>query len=53
KFILKMSSYKLTYFNGRGRGETTRLIFALAAVQFEDIRINLPDDWPGTAKAGK
>nr|AYN44485.1 glutathione S-transferase S12/13 [Brachionus calyciflorus] len=43
-----MPSYKLTYFNGRGRAELTRLIFAAAGAQFEDERVA---DWPGTAKA--
>ena len=38
-----MSNYKLTYFNGRGRAELSRLIFAAAGVEFEDERIN---DWP-------
>jgi len=32
-------SYKLTYFNGRGRAELCRLIFAQAGVQYEDVRI--------------
>lgn len=32
-------SYKLTYFNGRGRAEFSRVIFAQAGVQFEDVRI--------------
>ncbi len=31
--------YKLTYFNARARGEISRLIFALAKVEYEDIRI--------------
>eukprot|EP01029_Cantina_marsupialis_P003387 TRINITY_DN1320_c0_g1_i2.p1 TRINITY_DN1320_c0_g1~~TRINITY_DN1320_c0_g1_i2.p1 ORF type:complete len:201 (+),score=55.75 TRINITY_DN1320_c0_g1_i2:81-683(+) len=34
-----MPSYKLTYFNVCGRGEVSRLIFALAGVDFEDIRL--------------
>ncbi|CAF1122850.1 unnamed protein product [Brachionus calyciflorus] len=46
-----MSTYTLTYFNGRGRGELTRLILVAAAVQFEDVRVTWPDDWPGTAQA--
>lgn len=38
-----MSSYKLTYFNGRGRAEVSRLIFAAAGVQFTDERVT---NWP-------
>ena len=34
-----MSQYKLTYFNGRGRAELIRLIFAQSGVQYEDKRI--------------
>ena len=40
-----MSTYKLTYFNGRGRAEVTRLIFTAAGQKFEDVRIE-HDDWP-------
>ena len=40
-----MSQYKLTYFNGRGRAELTRLIFAQAGVQYEDKRI-AKEEWP-------
>jgi len=39
-----MPSYKLTYFQGRGRAEITRLIFAQAGVKYEDNRIT-GDDW--------
>jgi len=35
-----MSSYKLTYFNGRGRGEIIRLILTQADVPFEDNRLS-------------
>ena len=38
-----MPSYKLTYFNGRGRAELSRLIFAAAGVQFTDERVT---NWP-------
>jgi glutathione S-transferase len=33
------TTYKLTYFNVTGRGETIRLIFAAAGIKFEDNRI--------------
>lgn len=35
-----MPSYKFTYFNGRGRAETARIIFAQAGVKYEDVRVN-------------
>ena len=41
---VEMPSYKLTYFNGRGRGEISRMIFTAAGVKFEDVRIE--GDWP-------
>jgi hypothetical protein len=41
----EMVQYKLTYFNGRGRAELSRLIFAAAGVQYEDIRYD-HDRWP-------
>jgi glutathione S-transferase len=40
-----MSNYKLTYFNGRGRAEIVRLIFAAGGVKYEDVRIE-KDKWP-------
>jgi len=40
-----MSTYKLTYFNARGRAEISRLIFAAAGQEFEDIRVEHAD-WP-------
>lgn len=40
-----MPSYKLTYFNGRGLAETSRLIFALVGQEYEDIRVP-KDKWP-------
>ena len=33
KIISKMPKYTLNYFNTAGRGETARLIFALAGVE--------------------
>ena len=40
-----MSSYKLHYFNARGRAEVSRLIFVVAGEKFEDARIEM-NDWP-------
>jgi glutathione S-transferase len=40
-----MSTYKLHYFNGRGLGEVSRLIFTVAGQKFEDIR-HEHSDWP-------
>jgi glutathione S-transferase len=40
-----MSTYKFYYFNGRGRSEACRLIFAAAGQEFEDIRYE-PAEWP-------
>nr|AYN44507.1 glutathione S-transferase S13 [Brachionus rotundiformis] len=45
-----MSLYKLTYFNGRGRAELARLIFAAAGVSFEDETFPF-SEWPGNFKA--
>lgn len=39
-----MPSYRLTYFNGRGRAEGARLMFALAGQDFEDRRVD-SDSW--------
>ena len=44
-----MPSYKLTYFNGRGRAEVSRLIFTVAGAEFTDERVA---NWP-TGKEGK
>ncbi|KAK1174736.1 hematopoietic prostaglandin D synthase-like [Acipenser oxyrinchus oxyrinchus] len=40
-----MSTYKLSYFNMRGRAELARYIFAYAGIQYEDIRIEWVN-WP-------
>ncbi|EDV18919.1 uncharacterized protein TRIADDRAFT_34453 [Trichoplax adhaerens] len=36
-----MPSYRLTYFEARGRGEIARYLFALADIPYLDIRVNL------------
>nr|QUF59416.1 glutathione S-transferase GSTS12/13-1 [Brachionus angularis] len=46
----KSIDYQLTYFNGRGRAELARLIFATANVQYEDIRIDYINEWPNKKK---
>jgi len=38
-----MSSYKLYYFNGKGRAEMIRLTFAAAGKEYEDIRLEQKD----------
>ena len=38
-----MPSYKLTYFNTRGRAEVIRLLFAAAGVKYEDCRVNVEE----------
>ena len=40
-----MSTYKLTYFDGRGRAEIIRFVFAQAGVKYEDNRIE-GAKWP-------
>ncbi|XP_022081075.1 glutathione S-transferase 1-like [Acanthaster planci] len=39
-----MPSYKLVYFNSRGRAETTRLILAHVGQKFEDVRYSY-EEW--------
>lgn len=41
--------FTLHYFNGRGRGECARLIFAAAKAEFVDDRLE-DADWPGALK---
>lgn len=47
-----MVSYKLTYFNRRGRAEPIRYLFAAAGVTYIDYRINEKEEWP-SVKGGK
>jgi len=39
-----MSQVKVTYFNGRGRAEVTRMILTIGKVDFEDKRVN-QEEW--------
>jgi glutathione S-transferase len=38
-----MPSYKVVYFDGRGRAELSRLILTASGTPFEDVRVK---DWP-------
>ena len=38
-----MPSYKLYYFNAKGRAEISRLIFAAAGIKYEDVRVQGAD----------
>ena len=49
-FLFNMPAYKLTYFDGRARAETSRLLFALKGQKYTDVRIQ-HCDWP-KLKAG-
>nr|ABO26603.1 sigma class glutathione-s-transferase 2 [Haliotis discus discus] len=40
-----MPTYKLRYFNARGFGEVSRLLFALAGQEYEDVRFT-QETWP-------
>ncbi|KAL0132501.1 hypothetical protein PUN28_000326 [Cardiocondyla obscurior] len=40
-----MSTYKLTYFNVTGLGESIRYLLSYLGINFEDVRLNF-DNWP-------
>ena len=35
----------------RGRAECARIMFKLAGVEFEDVRVVFPDEWPEFKKS--
>ena len=47
-----MSTYKLYYFNSRGRAEPIRIIFAQAGVKYEDVRFER-EQWAQEYKQSK
>jgi hypothetical protein len=47
-----MVQYKIYYFQGRGAGETARLILAYAGQQFEDVRLT-QDEFKADYKSSK
>lgn len=54
KYISRMArypNYRLTYFDNKGRAEHCRLLFVLAGVEYEDVRVDMKD-WP-MLKQGK
>ena len=46
-----MSTYKLYYYDARGRAEAIRMLFAQAGVKYEDIRFT-QEEWISKYKAG-
>ncbi|XP_070548592.1 S-crystallin SL11-like [Ptychodera flava] len=47
-----MPQYRLIYFNARARAETSRMIFAAAGVEYEDVRIT-KEQWRTEKSSGK
>ncbi|WAR08431.1 GST5-like protein [Mya arenaria] len=45
KLRMMPKKYELVYFDGRGRGENSRLLFTVAGVSFTDTRVTV-EDWP-------
>jgi len=44
------TGYTLTYFNMRGAAESIRYLLKLAGQEFEDVRIEMDEDWPSKKK---
>jgi len=40
-----MPSYKLSYFDGRGRAEPARYLFAYTGTKYTDVRVT-QEEWP-------
>ena len=48
-----MPKYELIYFDGRGRAEVIRLLFAQAGAQYEDTRVKMDEEEWGKLKPGE
>ena len=44
--IEAMAQYHFVYFDLRGRGEYSRVLFALSGAPYTEERIVYPDNWP-------